>query len=153
MAMTEEDRYKEQQKALARTPQENALIGATYVLEDSRDLNWHKPIGVTKGVMTIEEAKKIRRENLSYESEMMGAALGSGILVFGLADLDDRGETLHDRTVYGVRVNPAREVIDRSTAQQLTDELYKKLKEFGVDMHRREVEVKEGGVSAMEKRG
>jgi len=117
------------------TPQEHLFLGSGTLLEESQGagVNWHKPEAVSEG--TVRDVSLRRQKTAWYEGSMLGILVGVPHIAIKLSELDPKtGETLSD-PVLGVRDEEADEYIERP---DLTELMYKKLKEAGIDPHLRE---------------
>lgn len=110
------------------TPQEGNFVGGTYSKEELE--HPYTPIGITKGLLTIPEAQKNRKEGKYLLSRMLETVLGlPERAVIGYEDLDPvTGETTQDPKVLGYWDEKNENVITVE-GRNLTAETYKILRE------------------------
>jgi len=117
------------------TPQEHLLIGSGTLLEEERgtNINWYRPEAVSEG--TAKDVSLARKRTGWYEGGMLGFMVGESHAAIRLNDLNsETGETTADPVV-GVLNEKTDEYVERP---DLTELLYRKLKEVGIDPRLRE---------------
>lgn len=110
------------------TPQEGNFIGGTYSEGESRQP--YMPIGVARGLLTPEEAQKIREDVGFYSGySLQGKLRLPGEVVMSLEKLDpNTGETKQDPKVLGYWAENTGEIVEVKE-RNLTAEVYRILRE------------------------
>ncbi len=135
------------------TPQEHIMIGgspATNALDSTgtsmkRKLSSRTPQAIVEGLMSIEDANNIRQELGTFQmSPLLGMLIGDPKARFGLAKLKPKtGTTEADPVV--VKWDEEKEAYVEDTEK--TQELYRKFKESGTELHldKKTIEAEGGG--------
>lgn len=135
------------------TPQEHILLGSGTLLEESgkAEVNLYKPEAVSDGTTSLRSVVEMRKKMGWFEGSMLSVLLGVPHIGIRLVELDpETGETLTDPIV-GVLDEGKGEYVPR---QDLTNILFNRLKEAGIDPHLREKGSSiEGKVSEGENKG
>ena len=111
------------------TPQEHVIMGSTPSINVAEvdKTKWYIPEGVINGTVTIADVVQRREELNSFESSVIGFALGfdKPIKVRLQAIDEETGQTVDDPKILVDEVD-------------VTEEAYRQFKQMGMDLHLRE---------------
>lgn len=123
-----------------QTAQEYWLIGSTPEVRPSEERDWYIPQGVLRGVLTIEDAIKLRKAVGHFESGMLSTILGfrDRPISVGFSDINrETNMTLNDPKIIGLWDEDKLAIV-KTEGRDLTQEVYRKFRELKVNLHLRE---------------